>query len=411
MSMNIDTAAYSFSGGHKVNEDSVYSGNGIYAVADGLGGHFGGELASAEAVRYISQNYKGDMSDKGIDDLLEGANSAVAALHNDSHTTIAAVFIGDGTLRYANVGDSRVYVFRNNKVMSVSRDHSVCRVAVDMGEMSFEDIRFSDDRSRLLKVLGNDEKLDLRTQYQPVRLADGDAFLICSDGFWENVHEREMEADLLKADSARTWARLMLKRQLLRAQDKGDNYSVICGIVHCEGESEFPATTIPEHCAAEIPATQAIAVEPKRKSSAGKAVIAILSVACVLSAGAAVYFALRNNISTPEVSSVSETSEEVTQETSAAVAVPTEETVSEETENATLEEQVTSETSREMETSEVATDSSEQAPVPTEEHENTLEVVTETSEPIPPETTAVPPAQPVQTEETVAGSLVLSSGS
>lgn len=408
MSMNIDTASYSFSGGHKVNEDSVYSGTGIYAVADGLGGHFGGELASAEAVRYISQNYKGDMSDKGIDDLLEGANSAVAALHNDSHTTIAAVFIGDGTLRYANVGDSRVYVFRNNKVMSVSRDHSVCRVAVDMGEMSFEDIRFSDDRSRLLKVLGNDEKLDLRTQYQPVRLADGDAFLICSDGFWENVHEREMEADLLKADSATTWARLMLKRQLLRAQDKGDNYSVICGIVHFEGKSEFPATTVPEHCSEEIPATQAISVEPKRKKSAEKAVIAILAAACVLSAGAAVYFALRNNVSSPEVSYATETSEDITHETSGSVVASTEETGSEVTLNATLEEQVTSEVSQETETAEVVPDSSEPEPVPTEEHENTVEAVAVTSEPVPPETTAVPPAQ---TEELVTGSMILSSGS
>ncbi len=232
--MIIDTAKYTSSGGHQINEDTILCGTDLYIVADGLGGHYGGENASAAAVNYIAERYRGDISDNEIERLLEGANSAVNKLDNDSHTTLAAAFVSGERIRIANVGDSRVYLFRSNKVYTVTKDHSVCQVAVDMGEMSYEYIRFSDDRSRLLKVLGDEGALNLKTKYEPIELYDGDAFLLCSDGFWEYVHEREMEADLLKADSAESWKRLMLKRHLLKAKNEGDNYSLVCGIVHSE---------------------------------------------------------------------------------------------------------------------------------------------------------------------------------
>lgn len=241
--MIIETAKYTNSGGHQINEDSILCGTDLFIVADGLGGHHGGENASAAAVNYISERYRGDISDNEIEQLLEGANTAVNQLNDDSHTTLAAAFVSGERVRIANIGDSRVYIFRNNKVHTVTRDHSVCQAAVDMGEMSYEDIRFSDDRSRLLKVLGNGSTLDLKTKYEPLELYDGDAFLLCSDGFWEYVHEREMEADLLKADSAESWKRLMLKRHLLKAKNEGDNYSLVCGIVH--SERTLTATSIP----------------------------------------------------------------------------------------------------------------------------------------------------------------------
>lgn len=243
--MIIDTAKYTNNGGHEINEDSIFCRSDLFIVADGLGGHYGGENASAAAVSYLSEKYHGDISETEIMQLLEGANNAVNELNTDSHTTVAAAFVYGNRMRIANVGDSRVYIFRNNKVHKVTKDHSVCQVSVEMGEMSYEEIRFSDDRSRLLKVLGNGGALNLKTKYDPIELQDGDAFLLCSDGFWEYVHEREMEADLLKADSAESWKRLMLKRQILRAKNQGDNYSVICGIVHAENTpvvTPLPAT-------------------------------------------------------------------------------------------------------------------------------------------------------------------------
>lgn len=322
MSMMTDIAKYSFSGGRQINEDSVYAGNGLYIVADGLGGHYGGEIASSAAVSYMSGNYSGDMSDSGIDALLEGANQAVCSLNNGSHTTVAAAFLGGGKFRCANVGDSRVYYFRKNKVFTVTKDHSVCRAAVDMGEMSYEDIRFSEDRSRLLKVLGSEARLNLRTQYKPIQVMDGDAFLICSDGFWEYVHEREMEADLLKADSADSWARLMLKRQLLKARDEGDNYTVVCGIIHCDGTDavpsseaateQFPADAYPAADApaipptrsgvpSDIPATGAVPTAAKPGSGSKKGIIAAIIIgAVIIAAGVVTAALLISNGSKPE---------------------------------------------------------------------------------------------------------------
>lgn len=268
--MYIDVAKYSFNGGHQINEDSVCCGNNFFVVADGLGGHSDGEVASAAAVNYIQNNYVGDISDEGITSIIKGANNAVCELANGSHTTIAAAFLNDDKMRIANVGDSRVYIFRHNMVYMVTKDHSVCQAAVDMGEMSFEDIRFSDDRSRLLKVLGTDTNLVLKNNYKPVELCDGDAFLICSDGFWENVHEREMEADLLKAETADSWARFMLKRHILNAHNEGDNYSVICGIVHSERKAPplTPKVKESNSSAAYFPSTVEMASQSKAELNA-----------------------------------------------------------------------------------------------------------------------------------------------
>ncbi len=302
----IETAKYTNRGGRPINEDSIYCATDLFIVADGLGGHHGGENASAAAVRCISENYRGDITDAEIEKLLEAANDAVNKLNDDSHTTLAAAFVSDERMRIANVGDSRVYIFRGNRVHTVTKDHSVCQAAVDMGEMSYDDIRFSDDRSRLLKVLGGKDSLSLKTKYKPIDLCDGDAFLLCSDGFWEYVHEREMETDLLKADSAESWKRLMLKRHLLKAKNSGDNYSLICGIVHSErtladippaSEAAVEEIPIEEAAVSEVPvkeaplpSTIAINDEKPKPPKSQKGIIAALIVLLIAAGAAAFWF-------------------------------------------------------------------------------------------------------------------------
>lgn len=245
--MIIDCAKYSCRGGHSINEDSVFCGRDLFIVADGLGGHGNGSQASSAAVGYISGNYHGRISDEEISCILEGANAEVKDLDNGSRTTVAALFFNDDSARFANVGDSRVYYFRKGSLIAMTKDHSVCQASVDMGELSFEEIRFNSDRSRLMKVLGNDSQLNIKKLYDTIEVMDGDAFIVCSDGFWEYVYEQEMEADLLKAESADMWMRGMLKRHLLAAENNGDNYSVICGIIRSDKKptadiSDFPKT-------------------------------------------------------------------------------------------------------------------------------------------------------------------------
>lgn len=246
--MIIDSAKYSCPAGHDVNEDSCFCSpeRGIYIVADGLGGHSSGETASLAAIDYFEENCCGCYTDDEITNLLEGANTEVTNKGDGGKTTVAASFIEDGKFIYANVGDSRVYYFRKGKIIAVTKDHSVCQASVDMGMLRPEDIRGNEDRSRLLKVLGSEKVLNIKKHYAPIEIQDGDAFLICSDGFWEYVYETEMEVDLLKSASAEIWLKYMLKRHILRAENKGDNYTAICGIIHVdEGDTVQNAAVMP----------------------------------------------------------------------------------------------------------------------------------------------------------------------
>ena len=239
--MYIDSYNYTNKGKYPVNEDSFFCGDNIFAVADGLGGHGGGDTASACAVRYISENYR---SAQEITELIGGANNAVRGLDNGSRSTVAAAFVEDGIFYYINVGDSRVYFFRNGRLLCRTKDHSVCQAAVDAGTMTEDEIRGHEDRSRLLKVLGENETLKL-PRCEPITLRDGDAFLICSDGFWDFVYETEMEVDLLKSDSAKRWGDHMLRRHLKRSYCESDNFTLVCGIVHLETTDSIPRTSSP----------------------------------------------------------------------------------------------------------------------------------------------------------------------
>ena len=234
--MFIDSAKYTCAAGHEVNEDSHLcdAGKGIFIVADGLGGHSDGEKASSEAIGYFEKNCLGGYTDERVTQLLEGANTKVIDNCGGAKTTVAAVFVENGNFIYANVGDSRVYFFRDGKIIAQTKDHSVCQASVDMGMIRFEDIRGHEDRSRLLKVLGNEERLNIKKHYQPVGIRNGDAFLICSDGFWEYVYENEMEEDLIRSENAEMWLKRMLERHIARAENKGDNYTAVCGIIHTD---------------------------------------------------------------------------------------------------------------------------------------------------------------------------------
>lgn len=239
--LRADCTYYTSAGGSDHNEDSVYCGRGIYAAADGLGGHSGGAAASQAAVNYIANAAKrsGGVLEVGMAELFEGANTAVRKL-GGGLTTIAAGALREGKFILGNVGDSRVYYFRNGRVIAQTRDHSVCQAAVELGQLTPEQIRGSEDRVKLLKVLGNFDRLELKRQPEQIPAMNGDAFLICTDGFWEHVHEREMECDLVKSDSPTEWRDRMLKRLLLRTGNSGDNYTVLCGFITDEPENPAP---------------------------------------------------------------------------------------------------------------------------------------------------------------------------
>lgn len=346
--MYIDTASYTGCGGHEINEDSFCCTADFFAVADGLGGHINGEEASRCAIDYLKENAHGNYSEETVKMLLEGANSAVFRQAKGAKTTIAVLFTENGVFRYANVGDSRVYIFRNDKLIAMTKDHSVCRAAVDMGTMDFDEIRRSEDRSKLLKVLGNDEKLVVPKGYPTITMQAGDAFLICSDGFWDYVLESEMEVDLLKSDSPQEWLNYMLKRHIAAAMNKGDNYTAICGMVKEKVEQPVPPPQKP--ASAVLIAAIIVAV-----------IAAVIIICSLFRSDGSVEDASVNFESVTITEEITDTSEEVT----------TTEEVIETTETVTTTEEVT-DTSEDVTTTEEVTEATETAA--------TTEEITETTE-------------------------------
>lgn len=371
--MIINAAKYSCAAGHGINEDSYLCSaeKGIFIVADGLGGHSSGEKASLAAVDYFEKNCTGGYTEKRITELMEGANTEVTEKGDGGKTTVAAAFTENGNFIYANAGDSRVYYFREGKIIAQTKDHSVCQASADMGMIRWEDIRGSEDRSRLLKVLGVEEKLNIKKHYTPIKIQDGDAFLLCSDGFWEYVYEAEMEADLLKSDNPEVWLKHMLKRHILRAENKGDNYTAICGMISLDGsETYIPPTS--EVKTSEIK-------KPKVPNKKNKRLIAIAAVGVILIAAAiALSVLLKGNDSRDVISETTDTSP--VSETTAEISETETDTETETEENETSSEAVSdtdvSESETETETSSETTEAISETSA--EETETDPEAVSDT---------------------------------
>ena len=235
--MKFITCAFTNQGGRSNNEDYYLCGDNFWLVADGLGGHDCGEAASkaaAEAVDMFIKKNKADLNEDYLDRIVQNANkSVIEAQKKDPtlasmRTTVVFAITNGEVLKYANVGDSRFYYFRNGRIIVQSEDHSVSAASAKLGEISYADIRKDPDRNKLSKVLGDKENLNVKLPVTAIAPQDGDAFLICSDGFWEYVYETEMETDYAKSESPKEWISYMAKRILLRTGNKdNDNFTAI----------------------------------------------------------------------------------------------------------------------------------------------------------------------------------------
>ena len=233
--MKISAFSYTSQGGRDHNEDSIrcriQGQRGIFVVADGLGGHQCGEVASALAADTLLDGWlRSDTLDsQSLTDLLCSANAAIVDRQSQPgqegmKTTAAVLCLDAAGALWAHVGDSRVYRFSGGHLASVTRDHSVTYKKYLGGEISYMDVYHDDDRSSLLRVLG---KPVCQPEVETGLCAPGDAFVLCSDGFWEFVYNEEMLLDLAKAASAQHWGELMLLRRIRRAPSGSDNFSLI----------------------------------------------------------------------------------------------------------------------------------------------------------------------------------------
>ena len=241
--MNLDIYSFSGVGNRSINEDSydVRKENDrcIMVLCDGLGGHDCGEVASG----YVAeQTAKGlgvltEISKDSIHALVDAVNDKIVEMQpkkpewNGMRTTLVGCVFENEKMSYFNSGDSRFYYFRNGSLYKMTTDHSASQVALKMGDI--DDIRKADNRNMLFKVIGNENpnRSHMSDVYEPIDCQPGDAFLLCSDGFWEYVYEDEMAIDLSKSDTGEDWVKFMLVRLLLRMTGDNDNYTVIGGII------------------------------------------------------------------------------------------------------------------------------------------------------------------------------------
>lgn len=210
--MTVQTGSYSHIGRvRNRNEDSLIVGSGYAVVADGMGGHSKGDVASLMAVSAIKkaiEHSKEKDDAKILKNAVETANSEIYeyAIENnfkgDMGTTVVACLWHDDTITVANVGDSRCYCISNNSVEKVTKDHSLVQQLVDIGEITEEEAEQRTDKNVILRAVGCDR--DVCSDIFQRKINNGDIYLLCSDGMSNLVRADEFvgiaaDDDLQKA--------------------------------------------------------------------------------------------------------------------------------------------------------------------------------------------------------------------
>lgn len=243
--MRIALANLCKQGGREYNQDYLASSvNGCEAclvVCDGLGSYVGSEIASMLCATKIIETYNQVRSvDSGkavtpdfVQSYIQSAHAYVSEYKNQhpeihSSCTTVACFVTDGSESVmCHIGDTRIYVFRQNRLVYQSKDHSLSQLAVELGQIKLRDIRTHKDQNKLTRVLGNDYNVEPDCHCDSVPLEEGDAVILCTDGFWEYIYEEEMEEDLSSSATPEEALAKMEARLLSRIGKFNDNYSAI----------------------------------------------------------------------------------------------------------------------------------------------------------------------------------------
>ena len=188
-----------------INEDSVLTASPLFAVADGMGGHAGGEVASDIALTTLDERFGPEPhTTEALVQAVRDANAAIyeraltqANLHGMGTTlTGVALVVRDGQERLAvvNVGDSRTYVVQDGVLQQITRDHTYVEDLVAAGEITADEARFHPQRHIVTRALGIDR--DVQVDAWEAAPGAGDRYLICSDGLFNEVDDGQISAVL-----------------------------------------------------------------------------------------------------------------------------------------------------------------------------------------------------------------------
>ena len=243
-----DIAFFSECGSREVNQDAIYASaeknRGIFVVADGMGGHSGGEIASSAVVNGIKNWWDSNdfmKAEAGIDSVVEQCNSLLININAEVYayfsergqmggSTVAVLILWDDRFAILSAGDSRIYRVREKTLEQLTKDdvwENLPEVKYKMShEMAARDSRFG----RLTEALGSEERLKISRGGG--MLSDSDVFLLCSDGVYKYCAHEILEKIMCKGLYLRNADRMkkMIRKCLIKS-GVDDNYSaIVCSV-------------------------------------------------------------------------------------------------------------------------------------------------------------------------------------
>ena len=180
---------------------------GLYAVADGMGGHRAGEVASATALQELEKSIprlielEGQALERGLTEAFAQANKVIYESSTTKPenagmgTTLTVLLVRDETVVIAHVGDSRAYLWRDKELTSLTMDHSLVGELVRLGQISLAEAEKHPQRHVLMRAVGADPEIEL--DCRSISLQLGDVFLLCTDGFSNMISNQELAEEFL----------------------------------------------------------------------------------------------------------------------------------------------------------------------------------------------------------------------
>jgi PPM family protein phosphatase len=251
--------------GHQraTNEDSHLARSPVFVVADGMGGAQAGEVASQLAITHFADG----IAEGGGQDAVQALEAAVKAANAEIHTlsesdarragmgtTLTAAYVGQRQVSFAHVGDSRAYRLHDGRLERITEDHSLVEELLRQGRLTEEEAEEHPQRSIITRALGPEPDVEVDTFTSAA--ADGDIYLICSDGLTSMITDATVSEILGEAGDITTAA----ERLIAAALDAGgrDNVTVVLFRIEELGADELPETEAlaPAPAATEAPALE-----------------------------------------------------------------------------------------------------------------------------------------------------------
>ena len=211
------------------NEDSLVVTPPLFAVADGMGGHAAGEVASEIAVNVLAERAPAHPDSEALGRAVEEANRAVIRAAHEGRgregmgTTMTAAMLEGERLIIAQVGDSRAYLLHQGKLQQLTRDHSLMADMIEAGQLTPEEARTHPQRSVITRALGSDAHL--HPDIYEINVETGDRLLICSDGLSGMIFDDQIENTLRRVQDPQRCASQLVNEAI--AAGGHDNVTVI----------------------------------------------------------------------------------------------------------------------------------------------------------------------------------------